>query len=66
MKIKKLLSSVLSTNAAFVILLLLQIAFLMLAVASLGTRFYFVYFILIILDIILAIYITNKNDHKAY
>lgn len=66
MKIKKLLSSILSTNAAFVILLLLQIAFLMLAVESLGSRFYFVYFILIILDIILAIYITNKNEPIAY
>ncbi|WP_295071060.1 cardiolipin synthase [Ruminococcus sp.] len=66
MKIKKLLSSILSTNAAFVILLLFQIAFLMLAVASLGTRFYFVYFILIILDIILAIYITNKNEPISY
>ena len=66
MKIKKLLSNILSTNAAFVILLLLQIAFLILAVASLGTRFYFVYFILIILDIILTIYITNKNEPISY
>ena len=66
MKIKKLLSSILSTNAAFVILLLLQIAFLMLAVMSLGGRFYFVYFALIILDIILAVYITNKNEPISY
>ncbi|MBR6967146.1 MAG: cardiolipin synthase [Ruminococcus sp.] len=66
MKLKKLLSSLLSTNAAFVILLLLQIAFLMLAVASLGERFYFIYFALIVLDIILAIYITNKNEPISY
>ncbi len=66
MKLKKLLSSVLSTNAAFVILLLLQIAFLMLSVMSLGDRFYFVYFALIILDIILAVYITNKNEPISY
>lgn len=66
MKIKKHLSSILGTNAAFVILLLLQIAFLMLAVTSLGGRFYFVYFALIILDIILAVYITNKNEPISY
>ena len=66
MKIKKILSSLLSTNAAFVILLLLQIGFLMLAVMSLGERFVFIYIALIVLDIILAIYITNKNDPISY
>lgn len=66
MKIKKLISSILSTNAAFVVLLLLQIAFIMLAVMSLGERFVFVYIALIALDIILAIYITNKNDPVSY
>ena len=66
MKIKKLLSSILSTNAAFVILLLLQIGFLMLAVMTLGERFVFVYIALIILDIVLAIYLTNKNDPLSY
>ena len=66
MKIKKLFSSLLSTNAAFVILLLLQIGFLMLAVMSLGERFVFIYIALIVLDIILAIYITNKNDPISY
>ena len=55
MKLKRILSSILSSNAAFVIMLLLQIGFLMLAVMSLGERFVFVYFALIVLDIILAI-----------
>lgn len=66
MKLKKLLSSILSSNAAFVILLLLQIGFLMLAVASLGERFVFFYIALIILDIFLVIYITNKNEPISY
>ena len=66
MKLKKLLSSILSSNAAFVILLLLQIGFLMLAVTSLGERFIFFYIALIVLDIVLVIYITNKNEPVSY
>ena len=66
MKLKKLLSSILSTNAAFVILLLLQIFFLIFMVASLGERFVMVYFLLIVLDIVLLIYITNKNEPISY
>ncbi|MBR1432321.1 cardiolipin synthase [Ruminococcus sp.] len=66
MKLKRILSSILSSNAAFVIMLLLQIGFLMLAVMSLGERFVFVYFALIVLDIILAIYLTNKNEPVSY
>lgn len=66
MKLKKLMSSLLSTNAAFVMLLLLQIAFLLIAVSSLGERFVFVYFLLIVLDIFLVVYITNKNEPVSY
>ena len=66
MKLKKLLGSLLSTNAAFVILLLLQIGFLLFAVMSLGERFVLIYFFLIALDIVLLIYITNKNEPISY
>ena len=66
MKLKKLLGSILSSNAAFVILLLLQIGFLWLAVASLGEHFVFFYIALIALDIFLVIYITNKNEPISY
>ncbi|MBP5432466.1 cardiolipin synthase [Ruminococcus sp.] len=66
MRLKKLLSSILSTNAAFVILLLLQIAFLLFAVMQLGERFVEVYFLLIVLDIVLMVYITNKNEPISY
>ena len=66
MKLKKFLSSILSSNAAFVILLLFQIGFLMLAITSLGEHFVFFYFALIVLDIVLVIYITNKNEPVSY
>ncbi|MCR4793932.1 MAG: PLD nuclease N-terminal domain-containing protein, partial [Ruminococcus sp.] len=66
MKLKKLLSSLLSTNAAFVILLLLQIFFLLFIVTRLGERFVLVYFLLIVLDIVLLVYITNKNEPISY
>ncbi|MCR5601520.1 MAG: cardiolipin synthase [Ruminococcus sp.] len=66
MKLKKLLGNALSSNAAFVILLLLQILFLTMAVFSLGERFVFVYFALIVLDIVLIVYITNKNEPISY
>ncbi len=66
MKIKKLMSIVLSRNAAFVILLLMQIAFLALLVLSIGERFYLIYFLLIVLDIVLAVFIMNKKEPAAY
>ena len=66
MKLKKLLSSLLSTNAAFVILLLLQIFFLIFMVTRLGERFVLVYFLLIVLDVVLLVYITNKNEPISY
>ncbi len=66
MKLKKLLSSLLSTNAAFVILLLLQIFFLLFMVTRLGESFVQVYFLLIVLDIVLMVYITNKNEPISY
>lgn len=66
MKLKKMLSNVLSSNAAFVILLLLQILFLTMAVFRLGERFVFVYIALIVLDIVLIVYITNKNEPISY
>ena len=66
MKLKKLLSSLLSTNAAFVILLLLQIFFLLFMVTSLGERFVMIYFLLIVLDVVLMVYITNKNEPISY
>ncbi len=66
MKLKKMLSKALSSNAAFVIMLLFQLLFLTLAVISLRERFVFVYFALIMLDIVLVVYITNKNEPIAY
>lgn len=47
-------------------MLLLQIGFVFLSVASLGEKYYIVYLLLIALDIILAIFITNKNEPTSY
>ena len=58
--LKKILSKILSRNAATVLLLLLQIGFIILSVTALGEKYYIIYFILIILDIVLVIFITNK------
>ncbi|MBQ1518220.1 MAG: cardiolipin synthase [Ruminococcus sp.] len=41
-------------------------AFLFLSVVSLGERYYIVYFMLIVLDVMLAIYITNKSEPSSY
>lgn len=66
MKLKKILNTLLSRNAAFVLLLLFQIGFLLLAVLTIGERFYALYFALIALDIILAVCITNGKDPISY
>ena len=66
MKLKKFLSIILSRNAAFVLLLLMQIAFLGVLVYGLRERFYMVYFILIAIDIVLAVFIMNKKEPPAY
>ncbi len=64
--LKKILSKILSRNAATVLLLLLQIGFIILSVTALGEKYYIIYFILIILDIVLVIFITNKNEPSSY
>lgn len=66
MNIKKLLSKLFSRNAIFALIIILQVAFLIVTVNTLGEKFYFVYLFLIILDVILIIYITNKNDNPSY
>lgn len=66
MKRKKIIKVILSRNSAFVMLLLLQLAFLGMLIYSLGERFYLVYFILILIDVVLAVAIINKKEPSAY
>ena len=66
MKIKKLLKKIFNRNAVFIFTLLLQIAFLVLMVTALKDKFYFIYPMLIVLDIVLIIYIVNKDDNPSY
>ncbi len=65
-KIKKILSRLLSRNAAVIILLLMQIGFIFLSVTTIGEKYYLIYFMLVVLDIILAIFITNKSEPSSY
>ena len=65
-KIKKLISRLLSRNAAVIILILLQMAFIFLSVTSIGEKYYIVYFLLIVLDVILAVFLTNKSEPSSY
>lgn len=66
MNFKKILGKIFSQNAIYVILLLVQIAFLLFTVNTLKEKFYFIYLILIFLDIVLVIYIMNKSDNPSY
>jgi len=66
LKPRKLLGKLFSRNAIFILILILQITFLISTVYFLREKFYFVYIFLMLLDIILIIYITNKNDNPSY
>lgn len=66
LKLRKILGKIFSQNAVYVILLLVQIAFLVMTVSTLRERFYFVYIALTILDVVLVIYIMNKNENPSY
>lgn len=66
MKIKKILSKTFSRNAVYIAMILMQIAFLILTLFELSEKYYFVYFFLMILDVVLVIYIMNKDDNPSY
>lgn len=66
MKIRRILRHILSRNAVTVFLLVLQLAFLLLAVSAIGERFYIVSLLLMILDVVLVVYLMNKNEPSAY
>lgn len=66
MKLRKLFRVIFSRNGMFVMLLLLQIAFLFAAVISIGERFYLVYILLMLLDAVLVVYLMNKREPDAY
>ena len=65
-RLKKIISRLLSRNAAVILLILLQIGFILLSVTALGEKYYIIYFALILLDIILAVFITNKSEPSSY
>ena len=62
----KILRRIFSRAAITVLLLLFQIMLLMLAVTAIGERFYFVYVSLIVLDVVLVVYLMNKQEPASY
>ncbi len=66
MRPRKLFRRLFSRNAMFVMLLLLQIAFLVAAVVTIGERFYVMYILLMVLDAVLVVYLMNKREPDAY
>lgn len=62
----KILRRIFSRSAITVLLLLFQILLLLLAVAAIGERFYFIYILLIVLDVVLVIYLMNKQEPASY
>ncbi|HAP78896.1 MAG TPA: cardiolipin synthase, partial [Ruminococcus sp.] len=63
---KKFLSKIFSRLVFTVFLMLVQVAVLVLGVWKLNEKFYFVYGLLTLLDIILVIYINNRDDNPSY
>lgn len=63
---RKILRRIFSRSAITVLLLLFQIMLLLLAVAAIGERFYFIYIMLISLDVVLVVYLMNKKEPSSY
>ncbi len=63
---RKLVKILFNRNTLFVILLLLQIAFLVSAILMLSEHYLFVYFCLLLLDLVLVVYITNTSENPSY
>lgn len=63
---RKLIKLLFSRNTLIVLLLLLQIAFLVSVVVLLSEHYLFVYFSLLLLDLVLVVYITNTSENPSY
>lgn len=66
MILRKLIKILFSRNTLFVLLLLVQIAFLVSVIVRLSEHFLAVYFALMLLDLVLVVYITNTSENPSY
>lgn len=66
MKLKNIFGKIFSRNFVFAVLIIVQVLFFVLTVTKIGEQFYFVYLFLICLDIILVIYIMNRDENPSY
>ena len=64
--LRKLIRILLNRNTLFVVLLLLQAALLTLTILFLSQHYLPVYAVLIALDVVLVIYITNTSENPSY
>ncbi len=64
--LRKLIRILLNRNTLFVVLLLIQAAMLVLTILFLSQHYLPVYAVLIALDVVLVIYITNTSENPSY
>lgn len=63
---KKFLSKIFSRLVFTVFLMLVQVAVLVIGIWKLNEKFYFVYALLTLLDIVLVIYINSQDENPSY
>ena len=63
---RKLIRILLNRNTLFVLMLLIQAAFLVLTVLFLSTHYVWVYAGILILNVVLAVYISNTSENPSY
>lgn len=63
---RKLIRLLFNRNTLFILMLLIQAAFLILTILFLSKQYVFVYAGLLLLDAILAVYISNTSENPSY
>ncbi|MBR7085864.1 MAG: PLDc_N domain-containing protein, partial [Oscillospiraceae bacterium] len=63
---RKLIRLLFNRNTLFILMLLIQAAFLLLTVLFLSKQYIFVYVGLMLLDVVLAVYISNTSENPSY
>ncbi len=65
-RLRKLLRILLNRNTLFVLLLLVQVAVLVLTILFLSQHYVSIYGVLLALDMVLVVYITNTSENPSY
>ena len=62
---KRILTKIFSRNFIFIAMLLLQIAFIAFTIWKLREHYFIIHVSIMILNIVLIVYIINKNENPA-